>query len=155
MSRFPLLAACFALFALAGLAASLNLGAPLSLKASTPIADLIRTPAKFLGKQVQVKGRVTEVCQKAGCWMMLVDDASGKSVRIKVSDGEIVFPKDAAGSQAIAEGVFTSIARTRQQTIAALKHEAEEQSRAFDPSAITSDSVIYQIQGTGARILEK
>ena len=38
-----------------------------------------------------------------GCWMMLHDGA-GSAVRIKVNDGEIVFPKDSPGREAIAEG---------------------------------------------------
>ena len=137
------------------LAASLNLGAPLALKRSTPIPDLLSSPEKFAGKAVQVQGRITEVCQKMGCWMLLVDDRSGKSIRIKVNDDEIVFPKDSSGRTAIAEGVFTRIERSLEQTIAAAKHEAEEQNRKFDASMITSGSVVYQIQGTGARLLDK
>lgn len=155
MSRFLLTVAALSLFALSGFAAALNLGAPLAQKKATAIPDLLASPAQYVGKAVQVKGRITEVCQKEGCWMMLVDDRSGKSIRIKVKDGEIVFPKDASGRQAIAEGVFTKIERTLEQTIAAAKHLAEEQGRTFDPSSITSGSVVYQIQGTGARVLDK
>lgn len=155
MSRFLCSLAILAALTLASLAATLNLGAPLAQKKATPIADLLASPAQYVGKAVQVKGRITEVCQKEGCWMMLVDDATSKSIRIKVKDGEIVFPKDSSGRQAIAEGVFTKIERTREQTIAAARHEAEEQGRPFDPASITAGSVVYQIQGTGARVLDK
>ncbi|MCW5966651.1 MAG: DUF4920 domain-containing protein [Bryobacterales bacterium] len=155
MSRFPLLLATVALFAVGSFAATLNLGAPLKIKKTTPIAELLGSPDQFVGKPVQVTGRITEVCQKAGCWMLLVDDESGKAIRIKVNDGEIVFPKDGNGRQALAEGVFTKIERTREQTIAAAKHEAEEQGRPFDPASVTGGSVVFQIQGTGARVMDK
>ena len=35
-----------------------------------------------------------------------------------------------------------------------LKHEAEEQGRKFNAGSVKSGSTIYQIQGTGALILE-
>ena len=59
---------------------------------------------------------------------MNLADESGKLVRIKVKDGEIVFPKSALGKMAVAEGKFTRL---------------EE-----------SESVTWQIQGTGAVISE-
>ena len=84
-----------------------------------------------MGKTVQAKGRVTEVCQKMGCWMNLADE-SGKLVRIKVTDGEIVFPKTAIGKSAIAEGKFAKLDLSKDQTVAIRKHEAEENGKAFD-----------------------
>src|SRR3954471_4251157 len=99
---------------LLGLAAALaaaeqKLGKPLELKQPTPIATLLANPEPYLGKTVQVKGKITEVCQMMGCWMALSDVESGKIMRVKVDDGDIVFPKDGAGKTAIAEGKFTRI----------------------------------------------
>ena len=65
------------------------LGKPLELKQRTAIADLEKKPGDFVGKTVQVRGRITEVCEKMGCWMNLVDPDSNAKVRIKVKDGEI------------------------------------------------------------------
>ena len=134
-------------------AAEVKLGKPLALKESTPIASLAGEPEKYVGKLVQVKGKVTELCQMMGCWMNLADE-SGKTVRIKVKDGEIVFPKTAAGKTAIAEGKFAKLDLTKEQTIAIRKHEAEENGKSFDPATVTGPTVSYQIQGTGAVILE-
>ncbi len=133
-------------------AAAVKLGAPLSQKDQIAIASLTATPADFVGKTVQVKGKVTEVCEKMGCWMMLVDTASKAKVRIKVKDGEIVFPKDSIGKVAVAEGKFVKIEMTKDQAIAQAKHEAEENKKKFDPSTITGPTTIYQIAGTGAVI---
>ncbi|MDX2153901.1 MAG: DUF4920 domain-containing protein [Bryobacteraceae bacterium] len=110
-------------------------------------------PDAFVGKTVQVKGKVTEVCQNMGCWMNLVDSASAKSVRIKVKDGEIVFPKDAVGKMAIAEGKLAKMELTKEQVVARAKHEAEEQGRKFNPHSVKGGETVYQIAGTGAVLL--
>lgn len=128
------------------------LGKPLELKKPTPIADLEKKPGDFTGKTVQVRGRVAEVCEKMGCWMNLVDPSTNARVRIKVKDGEIVFPKDAIGKMAVAEGRFVKIELTREQAVERARHEAEENNRPFDPASITGPVTIYQIQGSGAVI---
>ncbi|MBE0657404.1 MAG: DUF4920 domain-containing protein [Bryobacteraceae bacterium] len=136
------------------LAGELKLGAPLTLKKQTPIAALETKPTDFLNKTVQVKGKMVEVCEKAGCWMNLADAKSNAKVRIKVKDGEIVFPKESVGKMAVAEGTFVKIDLTKDQLIAQLKHEAEENNKKFDPSTVTEGKTIYQIKGTGAVVLE-
>lgn len=141
------------LIAVTGLAADTPLGKPLTLKEPTPIPEVLAAADKYVGKTVQVKGRATEVCQMAGCWTSLVDDASGKMLRIKVNDGEIVFPKEAVGKTVVAEGVLKKFELTREQAVARAKHEAEEQGRKFNPASIKTGTVFYQIQGTGAVVL--
>lgn len=136
------------------MAGEVKLGAPLTLKQQTAISALESKPADHLGKLVQVKGKVVEVCEKAGCWMNLVDPKTSAKVRIKVQDGEIVFPKEAVGRMAVAEGTFTKIDLTKDQLIAQMKHEAEENNKPFDPSTITAGKTIYQIKGTGAVVIE-
>jgi hypothetical protein len=145
---------CFALFSIMISAAEVKLGKPLALPSSTPIADLSAKPDEHLGKAVQVKGKVTEVCQMMGCWMALVDPATQATIRIKVKDGDIVFPKESVGKMAVAEGKLVRFQLTKEQTIARAKHEAEEQGRKFDPSAIKSGTTIYQLDGSGAVILD-
>ncbi len=101
---------------------------------------------------MQVKGRVTEVCQMAGCWMALADLETAKVLRVKVTDGELVFPKESVGRIAIAEGTLTKLSLTKDQAIAMARHEAEEQGRKFNPAAVRSGAVIYQLKGAGAVI---
>jgi hypothetical protein len=135
-------------------AAELKLGVPLALKEKTPIKKLLSTPDAYVGKKVQVEGKITEVCQAMGCWMMLTDGA-GSMVRIKVTDGEIMFPKDSSGRKAIAEGEFAKFELTREQAVQAAKHEAEEMGRPFDPASVKGPVAIYQIQGTGAVLVDE
>jgi hypothetical protein len=135
-------------------AGEVKLGQPLTLKETTPIAKINAAPEAFVGKTVQVKGKVADVCQMMGCWMNLVDASGGAPVRIKVKDGEIVFPETSLGKTAIAEGKFTKISLTKEQAIARAKHEAEEKGLKFNPATVTSAKTIYQIDGTGAVIVE-
>ena len=132
-------------------AADLKLGKPLTVKDPIPLATLLARPADYLGKTVQVRGKITEVCQMMGCWMDLTDDA-GQKLRIKVNDGEIEFPKDSAGKTAIAEGRFDKIELTREQAAARAEEEAKENGKKFDASKVKGPITIYQIQGAGAVI---
>jgi len=88
-----------------------------------------------------------------GCWMDLVGDG-GQKIRIKVNDGEIVFPKDASGKTAVAEGRFTKTVLTREQAVAQAQEEAKEMGRKFNPASVKSGMTLYQIQGTGAVVTE-
>ena len=87
-----------------------------------------------------------------GCWMALVDPDTQAMIRVKVQDGDIVFPKESVGKMALAEGKLIRLILSREQAIARARHEAEEQGRKFDPSKITSGATIYQLQGSGASI---
>ena len=84
-----------------------------------------------------------------GCWMYVADE-QGRKIRIKVNDGEIVFPKDGAGRIATAEGVFTKLEMTREEATEAAREEAKDSKKPFDPASVKT--VDYQIQGTGAVI---
>jgi hypothetical protein len=130
-----------------------KLGQPLTLTSQTPIKTLLAAPDDYVGKTVQVKGKATEVCEMMGCWTNLVDE-SGKMIKIKVADGEIVFPKEHVGKVVIAEGTLKKLELTKEQAIARAKHEAEEQGRKFNPASVKSGTVIYQIQGTGAVLVD-
>ena len=136
------------------LLADTPLGQKFSPDNSMTVDALMARAAEFAGKVVQVKGKVTEVCERMGCWMNLVDTQSGKRVRVKVADGEIVFPKTSIGKMAVAHGTLRKLELTRQQAVAAARHEAEEQGRKFDPASVKSGATIYQIEGDGAVILD-
>ena len=101
-----------------------------------------------------MKGKITEVCQMMGCWMNLVDESSGKLIRIKVNDGEIEFPKQSAGKIAIAEGTLMKIELSKERAIADARHEADEMGRKFDPASVKGPVTRYQIKGIGAVVLD-
>ena len=133
-------------------AAETRLGKPLTVKEPMPLATLLAHPDDYVGKTVQVKGKVVEVCQAMGCWMDLTND-QGQKIQIKVNDGEIEFPKDAPGKMAVAEGKLNKLELTREQAVARAEEEAKEAGRKFNPASVKSGMTIYQIQGTGAVLL--
>ncbi len=144
---------CLALAAAAASPAETRLGAPLKLERPTEIAAILAHPGDYVGEYLQVRGKVTAVCERMGCWMQLAD-AAGKKLRIKVEDGAIVFPKSAVGKTAVAEGKLEKIELTREQALERARHHAEEQGREFDPSSVEGPVTLYQLRGAGAVILD-
>lgn len=144
----------FAATALCLHAADSKLGKPLTQKTPITVDALYAKPDGLVGKTVQVKGKITEVCAAMGCWMNLVGE-SGKTIRIQVGhDGAIVFPKEGVGKMALAEGKLEKIELTHEEAVAAAKHEAEDAGRKFDPASVKpGPGVAYEIAGTGALIL--
>ena len=143
-----------ALFVSVAFAADQKLGQPLTVKDSMTLATLMEQPAPYVGKTVQVTGKITEVCEMAGCWMNLTDN-SVHLLRIKVEDGVIVFPKDSIGKTAIAEGTLEKHEMSREQLIEEARHEAEESHKKFNPAKIKSGKTVYQIAGSGAVIQDR
>jgi len=134
-------------------AAETSYGSGVTLTETTSVARILADPDAFVGKTVRIEGKVVDVCPMKGCWMELEEGAAGKSVRVKVDDGVIVFPITAKGKSAVAEGVVEAIPMTRETYIGWLQHLAEERGEPFDASKVGDGPFrILQIRGTGARI---
>ena len=121
-------------------------GAGVSLKETTPLAQVIAKPAEFEGKTLRVEGTVTAVCMHMGCWMALTPDASSDSTMlIKVDDGVIVFPPSAKGRRAVAQGVVERIGGSREGQEAASEHARSTGGASSAPTA-------WQLKATGALV---
>jgi len=127
-------------------------GQGISLSEQTAISSIIDNPVAYVGQTVKVSGLVVDVCSRRGCWIYLAGDREFEKIRIKVTDGEIVFPMEARGKQAVVEGVVESMELTRDEVIARRKHHAEETGEAFDPASVTSGETVLRIRGLGAEI---
>jgi hypothetical protein len=128
-------------------------GKPLTGSDTIEIGELLANPDQYMGKTVRVEGVITGVCEKRGCWMSLGSKGEDfQEIRIKVDDGVIVFPVEAKGKTAVAEGTLAKVEMTLEQTVAYKKHHAEEHGEEFDAAAVTEPLVYYQIKGTGAVI---
>ena len=118
----------------------------------TEIAAILETPDDWVGKKVRIAGEVTGVCTKQGCWMDLTapDDVT---LRVKVDDGVIVFPREALGHTAVAEGKVEVLEMERDKYESYLRHLAEEEGREFDPAEVGDAPYrIVRLRGLGARI---
>lgn len=132
----------------------ISYGAGVTLSETTGVAAILDQPAAFAGKEVRVAGEVKEVCEMAGCWLELKAGEGDRSLKVKVKDGDIVFPVAARGKQAIAQGKVEDIEMNRAKYVKYLKHAAEESGGTFDEATFQGDGPfhVYQIAGTGAEI---
>lgn len=79
---------------------------------------------KMAGKdslEVKLTGKIVEVCQKKGCWMVM-NIGQNKTMRIKFKDYAFFVPKDASGKTVIIEGKAFS----ETTSVATLQHYAED-----------------------------
>lgn len=127
-------------------------GKEITLKEKTKISEITNKPEEFVGKTVLVEGEVIDVCPAAGCWMELKSDDETGKIKIKVRDGDIVFPMSAKGKKAVVEGTVYKIELTKEEALEYYEHLAEEKGVEFDPSTVTGPVTIYQIKGLGAEI---
>lgn len=128
-------------------------GAGVTLEKPTPVAKIIAQPEAWAGKTVRVEGVVHEVCPMAGCWLTFVTDPGAPELRVKVEDGEIVFPPSTRGQRAGAQGVVEVQEMTREQYTRWLAHLAEEQGRAFDEDSVGEGPYRQvQVKATGAEV---
>ncbi|MEJ2052765.1 MAG: DUF4920 domain-containing protein [Calditrichaceae bacterium] len=129
-------------------------GKGISLSETTKISEILAEPEANLGKTFLIEGRIVDVCKKRGCWMEISSDKEFQTIRIKVNDGEIVFPLSAKGKPAKVEGTLEKIELTKEQNLMWQKHHAEEQGMEFDSTSVTEGVTIYQLKGVGAVIRE-
>ena len=81
-------------------------GASVDKATVLPVTQLLAQPADYLDKVVTVSGTVDSVCSKQGCWMKFVAAEQAAGFRIKVRDGDMVFPLTAKGKTAYATGTL-------------------------------------------------
>jgi hypothetical protein len=75
-----------------------RLGAPITETQTVSLADLRSNPARFAGRTIRTEGVVAAVCQAAGCWMQLADEAGRAHIRMH---GHAFFvPRNASGRRA-------------------------------------------------------
>jgi hypothetical protein len=80
--------------------------------------EKLATTDKYTGK---VKGTITEVCTKKGCWMKLAT-TEGEGIMVKFKDYKFFMPQDIVGKEVVLDGI-ASVTTT---DVASLKHYAED-----------------------------
>jgi len=102
------LAILITIFIAAPLAAQ-QYGDALTLKKQTKISDIIAKPDTYVGKLVQVRGTIVDVCEHRGCWIQISGDQRSQSILFKVEDGIISFPMEVKGKEVVAEGIVAKL----------------------------------------------
>lgn len=135
-------------------AKEVNFGAPVDESILVDISTILSSPKVYLDKTVTVSGMIVGVCNKRGCWMDLASDTKFEKLRIKVRDGDMVFPLTAKGRQALAMGTLKAIQLNLEQTRHYKESLAKRMGENFESAAITEPMAIYQISPVGVKILD-
>lgn len=139
MNRNGLLCSFAALaFAVPALAA--DFGAPMPEGEAVDIATALAAVDAHDDAPAKFSGRIVEVCQKKGCWVMLESD--GKVARVMAKDHGFAVPKDASGP-AVVYGTLSRIELSRKQAA----HFAEDAGR---EGAVAAQE--YRIEATSIAI---
>jgi len=82
--------------------AGVDYGAGIRGGASVGVDELVADPQRFTGAPVLVRGRISDVCEKKGCWTVLRGER--EQVRVLHGDHDFALPADCRGQQAFAQG---------------------------------------------------
>ena len=94
---------------------------------------------------VKLSGKISNVCQKKGCWMKM-DLGNNQSLRVTFKDYAFFVPKDAGGKEVIVEGY----AYNDTISVEELKHYAEDAgSTKEEIEKITEPEVEFSFEANG------
>ncbi|MDW7549153.1 DUF4920 domain-containing protein [Pseudoalteromonas sp. SCSIO 43201] len=91
---------------------------------------------EYCSDVITLKGVVTSVCKKLGCWMTL-QVADGLDVNIQVEQGDMVFPTAAIGREAHVTGRFTRVEQAAQPQLEQRAEHRLLMQLGFEPTAVT------------------
>ncbi len=130
-----------ALFAVAPAQAERLFGSAMPEGNALPLAQALTDPASFGEPARKFSGRVTEVCQKKGCWLMLEDD--GRAARVMIQDHGFAIPVDASG-QATVYGVLGSKDLSPDAALHLAEDAGRSEAKAGPEFRITAYAVVLQ-----------
>lgn len=126
-----------------------HFGEPFAQSESKDCAALIADPDPMVDQTVRVTGRIDNVCQKKGCWMVIADD-SGEYLRVTMKDHAFGVPTDTqTGEGTLADIEGTLIKKVLdEKTLEHLKSEAKG-----DPADLEKQfAPKYEIVATGVSV---
>ena len=125
-----------------------DFGAGITLSEISDLGAVVSDPAKYAGTPVLLRGRISDVCQKKGCWLVLGNGAD--QVRIRFADYAFFVPEDCRGKRAYVEGRVETETLSEREA----RHYAAE-SIDGDPAAIRGPQEVVSFTATGVRIVSE
>ena len=119
------------------------------------VDELINNRDDYINSIVKIEGVIEEVCPMRGCWLQVVGEGDYNKIRIKVKDGDIVFPLSSKGRKVVAEGQFSVLTLNKKQAKNWKKHLAAERGIDIDTASIVltgDDYFEYRLNTSGAKI---
>ncbi len=129
------------------LLASDKFGDEISLKDSTPFAELATSPEKFLGKEILTKAKIEKVCQQKACWMEVSD--GGKSLRVVFKDYAFFVKKDLAPNRVALQGRLQEKILSINEQRHFLKDEGKS---GANIAAVKEPKKVYQFVASAVRV---
>jgi hypothetical protein len=123
-------------------------GAPFGDAKTITLADATASAEKLATTPVRIRGKVLDVCQREGCWLVLSDGE--REMRIHMKDHAFAVPKDIGGKMVVVEGLVEQKVLTEAQA----RHFAEESNGKVDPATIKGDQTTYRMMATGVLVEE-
>ena len=113
------------------------------------VAALLDDPASFVGKSLAVDGRVADVCQKAGCWMVVTDGA--RNMRVRMKDHAFSVAKDGAGRDCRVHGEVVAL-EVDPETVAHFESESAKP-EVMPEAALPEDAkVTYELVASAVKL---
>ncbi len=125
-----------------------DFGAAITLAEPTPLADVLASPERYAKEPILIRGRLTDVCQRKGCWTVLQDQ--GAQLRVRFKDYGFFLPKDSTGRRALVEGVVVVETLSEEQA-----RHYEEEAREGDPDSVRGPRREIGFTASGVRLLPK
>ena len=119
------------------------------------IEELLSAPKNYIGDSILVNGVISEVCPMRGCWIQVQDSNSQQTIRVKVTDGDIVFPLSSKGRNVTAEGQFSKLVLSEKQAKSWKAHLAAEKGMEIDTAKVvlkSDDYFEYRLYSKAAKI---
>lgn len=123
--------------------AMMRFGQPVQMDKMVSLDSFFENPESFVGRTITVQSVVTDSCTRMNCWMRLETPNHSQSFRIKVVDGEMVFPISTRGQIALATGVIETVDLSESQQATWMEtYQVDE-----------APAVMYQLRPVGVEIL--
>lgn len=124
-----------------------DFGTPLSVETITNADEFLNKPEAYVGQTVRVSGTAADVCQKAGCWIVLSN--GDKTMRVTTKDHGFFVDKQGAGRKCEVEGVVISRQKDAERTA---HFESEAGEGAPIPENEVEGETYYEFEATGIRL---
>ena len=123
-----------------------HLGADFTDAKAVPLADVLADVNAYAGKTIKIEGKVKDVCQNKGCWLVVTDGE--REMRVTFKDYGFFVPKDSADREVILEGTVAK----KTLSEGAAQHYAEESGKKTDPASIKGPQETVTMVATGVEL---
>jgi hypothetical protein len=120
---------------------------PATAPAAVALPAVLEAPATFLGRDLVVEGKVSDVCQKKGCWMVMAD--GDRTLRVTMKDHAFGVTFGATGQTAQISGQLVEKA-VDAKTVEHYRAESGEKARL--PEDAAAGGKTYELVATAVKL---